>query len=114
MGRRSMSQKYSIINDTTSDNAIRIKTMWNGQNRYLWVLKEDLNNFLNNPDSFKVKSHLFETNEPWWSGGRKKFGGSGFKQMRWQRMVVKRNNSSLGFYVMLPIAIILFFLMMRK
>lgn len=108
-----MGQKYSIINDTTYDNAIRIKTMWNGQNRYLWVLKEDINDFLNNPDSFKVISSLFETNEPWWSGGRKKFGGRGGKQMRWQRMVVKRDNLSLGFWVVLFIIVIILITILR-
>lgn len=82
-------QKYSTINDYTYDNAIRIKTMWNGQNRYLWVLKKDLDDFLNNSDKFKVKSHLFETNETWRSGGRKKFGDNG-KIIRWQRMAVKK------------------------
>ena len=54
-----MEQKYSIINNHTYNNAVRIKTAWHEQKRYLWVLKEDLSDFLDNPDKYKVKSHLF-------------------------------------------------------
>ena len=85
-----MNNKYTIADDHTYDNAIRIRIKWEGRNRLLWIYRNDLNEFLAHPENFKETTRLFDTGKEWYeTGGRKKFSSNG-TIMRWQAIVVKK------------------------
>lgn len=99
--------RYTIIDDARYVDFIRIKTMWRGYNRYLWVYTKDLDDFTANPDSFRETSSLFETDAKWWHPGRKKYGCNG-KILKWQRLIVKKNRISKGvLWFVIPSALLL-------
>lgn len=85
-----MNRKYTIADDHTYTDAIRIRIEWKGTNRLLWVYRGDLNEFLSHPENFRETTRLIDTGKEWYeTRGRLKFSSRG-TIMRWQAFVVKK------------------------
>jgi hypothetical protein len=97
-----------IVDDTRYSDAVRIKTdLLDGRNRLVWVDRNDLDFFLAHPENFRTTIGMFETNDTWRSGGRKKFAGCNGKVWRWQKKAVKVGSLSrlLEYFFSILIAI---------
>jgi len=105
-----------IVDDTRYSDAVRLRTdLLDGRNRLVWVRRSDLDDFLAHPEWFGTTVEMFETDDTWLSGGRKKFAGSDGKVWRWQKLAVRRGSGVfLKMFMWLAILMFILFLIAGK